>query len=116
MRRDVKAAVLPLSRADGPERDGAPTLRPLKKKTSGSHLWRLSSPPAKAPLLLLDRATCLQKSHSAQNLSSDCTFHRHFVDLLLYICWHFCNICQIILTSGPLSEHCETAKLPQECI
>ncbi|KAI3364429.1 hypothetical protein L3Q82_011222 [Scortum barcoo] len=57
-------------RADAPERDCAPTLRPLKKKTSGSHLWRLSNPPSKAPLLL-DRAACLQKSHSAQNLSLD---------------------------------------------
>ncbi|XP_044232563.1 mitogen-activated protein kinase-binding protein 1-like isoform X2 [Thunnus albacares] len=52
------------------ERDCAPTLRPQKKKTSGSHLWRLSNPPAKAPMLL-DRATCLQKSHSAQDLASD---------------------------------------------
>ncbi|XP_044026188.1 mitogen-activated protein kinase-binding protein 1-like isoform X2 [Siniperca chuatsi] len=57
-------------KTDAPERDCAPTLRPLKKKTSGSHLWRLSNPPSKAPLLL-DRATCLQKSYSAQNLSSD---------------------------------------------
>ncbi|XP_070781678.1 mitogen-activated protein kinase-binding protein 1-like [Enoplosus armatus] len=58
------------NRVDAPERDCCPTLRPLKKKTSGSHLWRVSNPPSKA-LLLMDRATCLQKSHSAQNLSSD---------------------------------------------
>ncbi|XP_076612469.1 mitogen-activated protein kinase-binding protein 1-like isoform X2 [Chaetodon auriga] len=56
---------------DAPEREATPTHRPLKKKTSGSHLWRLSNPPSRAPLLL-DRATCLQKSHSAQNLASDC--------------------------------------------
>ncbi|KAM9339134.1 mitogen-activated protein kinase-binding protein 1-like [Symphorus nematophorus] len=58
------------NRVDAPERDCAPTHRPLKKKTSGSHLWRLSNPPSKAPLLS-DRATCLQKSHSAQNLATD---------------------------------------------
>ncbi|KAM9840285.1 mitogen-activated protein kinase-binding protein 1 [Aulostomus maculatus] len=53
-----------------PERDGAPTLRPQKKKTSMSHLWRMSNPASKPPVLL-DRGTCLQKSHSAQNLASD---------------------------------------------
>ncbi|CAK6962647.1 mitogen-activated protein kinase-binding protein 1-like [Scomber scombrus] len=69
---DLKSVGLCLSRLDAvaPERDCAPTLRPQKKKTSGSHLWRLSNPPSKAPLLR-DTATCLQKSHSAQNLSSD---------------------------------------------
>ncbi|XP_038582055.1 mitogen-activated protein kinase-binding protein 1-like isoform X2 [Micropterus salmoides] len=56
-------------KVDAPERDCAPPHRPLKKKTSGSHLWRLSNSPSRAPLL--DRATCLQKSHSAQSLSSD---------------------------------------------
>ncbi|XP_078130727.1 mitogen-activated protein kinase-binding protein 1-like [Sander vitreus] len=56
---------------DASERDGGPTLRPLKKRrSSGCHLWRLSNPPSKAPLLL-DPPTCLQKSHSAQNLASD---------------------------------------------
>ncbi|XP_074471852.1 mitogen-activated protein kinase-binding protein 1-like isoform X1 [Sebastes fasciatus] len=59
------------NRADAPERDCAPTLRPQKKtKTSGFHLWRLSSPPSKAPQLL-DSGTCLQKSRSAQDLASD---------------------------------------------
>lgn len=73
-----KSVVFHLSRLDAvaPERDCAPTIRPQKNKTSGSHLWRLSNPPSKAPLLL-DRETCLQKSHSAQNLASDCTFHHH---------------------------------------
>ncbi|XP_034756679.1 mitogen-activated protein kinase-binding protein 1-like [Etheostoma cragini] len=56
---------------DASEGDGAPTLRPLKKrKSSGCHLWRLSNPPSKAPQLL-DPAPCLQKAHSAQNLASD---------------------------------------------
>nr|XP_046229931.1 mitogen-activated protein kinase-binding protein 1-like isoform X3 [Scatophagus argus] len=57
---------------DASERDCAAILRPLKKKkkSSGSHLWRLSNPPCKAQLPL-DRATCLQKSHSVQNLASD---------------------------------------------
>ncbi|XP_051265541.1 mitogen-activated protein kinase-binding protein 1-like isoform X3 [Dicentrarchus labrax] len=55
---------------DAPGSDRGPSLSPLKKKTSGSHLWRLSNPPYNAPLLS-DRATCLQKSHSTQNLASD---------------------------------------------
>ncbi|XP_040920240.1 mitogen-activated protein kinase-binding protein 1-like [Toxotes jaculatrix] len=63
------------NRADAPERDCTPTLRPLKK-TSGSHLWRMSNPPSKAPLLW-DRTTCLKKSHSAQNLAPD--IHRSSV-------------------------------------
>ncbi|XP_054871641.1 mitogen-activated protein kinase-binding protein 1-like isoform X2 [Amphiprion ocellaris] len=54
-----------------PERDGPPTLRPLKKKTSGSHLWRFSNPPSRTSLLLLDRTSGLHKSHSAHNLSTD---------------------------------------------
>ncbi|XP_049446421.1 mitogen-activated protein kinase-binding protein 1-like isoform X1 [Epinephelus fuscoguttatus] len=59
------------NRVDAPERDSAPVLRSLKKKrSSGFHLWRLSNPPSKAPLLS-DSATGLQKSHSAQNLASD---------------------------------------------
>ncbi|XP_031166391.1 mitogen-activated protein kinase-binding protein 1-like isoform X2 [Sander lucioperca] len=58
-------------RLDASERDGGPTLRPLKKRrSSGCHLWRLSNPPSKTPLLL-DPPTCLQKSHSDQNLASD---------------------------------------------
>ncbi|KAM7395686.1 hypothetical protein PAMA_007112 [Pampus argenteus] len=55
--------------AVSPDKDCAPTLR-AKKKNSGSHLWRLSNSPSKSPQLL-DRATCLQKSHSVQNLASD---------------------------------------------
>nr|XP_019947162.1 PREDICTED: mitogen-activated protein kinase-binding protein 1 [Paralichthys olivaceus] len=56
------------NRADAPEKESTPT---EKKKTSRSHLWRMSNPtPPKAPLLL-DRATCLMKSHSAQNLASE---------------------------------------------
>ncbi|XP_059212335.1 mitogen-activated protein kinase-binding protein 1-like [Centropristis striata] len=62
-------------RMEGPNRIDASesdcVLRPQKKrKNSGFHLWRLSSPPSRAPLLQ-DRATCLQKSQSAQNLASD---------------------------------------------
>ncbi|XP_029281921.1 LOW QUALITY PROTEIN: mitogen-activated protein kinase-binding protein 1-like [Cottoperca gobio] len=60
-------------RNEGPDRadasDGALIFRPLKRrKTSGSQLWRMSNPPSKASLLL---DTCIQKSHSAQNLASD---------------------------------------------
>uniref|UniRef100_UPI003AAF42A3 mitogen-activated protein kinase-binding protein 1-like n=1 Tax=Centroberyx gerrardi TaxID=166262 RepID=UPI003AAF42A3 len=61
------------NRVDGaaPERDSALLSRPQKKRTSGSHLWRLSNPTSKT-LLLVDRAAGLQKSQSAQNLASDC--------------------------------------------
>ncbi|KAK2856450.1 hypothetical protein Q5P01_005185 [Channa striata] len=59
------------------ETDCTPTLKPHKKKTSWSYLWRLSNPPTKAPLLL-DRETCLQKSHSAHNLAS----HSHHSSVL----------------------------------
>ncbi|XP_041832683.1 mitogen-activated protein kinase-binding protein 1-like [Melanotaenia boesemani] len=52
-----------------PETGSPPKLRPLKKKTSGSHLWRMSNPPPKASPML--DITCLQKSHSAQNLVTD---------------------------------------------
>ncbi|XP_068564393.1 mitogen-activated protein kinase-binding protein 1-like [Cebidichthys violaceus] len=52
---------------DAPDRDCGAL---KKKKTTRIHLWRMSNPPSKAPLLL-DRATCLQKSHSAQNLASE---------------------------------------------
>uniref|UniRef100_UPI0037E78C83 mitogen-activated protein kinase-binding protein 1-like n=1 Tax=Semicossyphus pulcher TaxID=241346 RepID=UPI0037E78C83 len=55
-------------KTDAPKGDCPPTLRHLKKR--GSHLWRLSSPPIRAPLPI-DRESCLQKSHSVQNLASD---------------------------------------------
>ncbi|KAM3602699.1 uncharacterized protein V6R79_009223 [Siganus canaliculatus] len=58
-----------LNRLDVPERDCGPTLR-AQKKSSGSSLWRLSNPPSRAALQS-DRASCLQKSLSAQNLASD---------------------------------------------
>ncbi|XP_010782453.1 mitogen-activated protein kinase-binding protein 1-like [Notothenia coriiceps] len=62
---DLPAAVLPLSKAD------SPVLRPMKRrKTSLSNLWRMSNQPSKAPLMP-DSATCLQKSHSVQDLASD---------------------------------------------
>ncbi|XP_060908400.1 mitogen-activated protein kinase-binding protein 1-like [Labrus mixtus] len=48
--------------------ESAPTLRLLKKR--GSHLWRLSSPPVRAPLPF-DSGSTLQKSLSVQNLISD---------------------------------------------
>ncbi|XP_019124215.2 mitogen-activated protein kinase-binding protein 1 [Larimichthys crocea] len=54
------------SRVDAPEKDCTPTLRLPKKRASG---W-FFNPPSKATLQL-DRATCLQKSHSAHNLASD---------------------------------------------
>nr|XP_043904300.1 mitogen-activated protein kinase-binding protein 1 isoform X2 [Solea senegalensis] len=56
-------------RIEGPDRvekDGSPVLR--AKRTSRSHLWRLSSPPF---TVHLDRTTCLMKSKSVQDLSSD---------------------------------------------
>lgn len=86
---DLRAAALPLSRSDAPENDGTPAHRPLRKKTSGSHLWRLSNPPSKAPPLM-DRATPLQRTYSAQNLTSDGTFQHLPADLFLHICCHFC--------------------------
>ncbi|XP_035472971.2 mitogen-activated protein kinase-binding protein 1-like isoform X1 [Scophthalmus maximus] len=58
------------NRAATPEKECLSLLRAEKKKGSRSHLWRMSSPPSKVPLLL-DRTTCLMKSHSAQNLASD---------------------------------------------
>ena len=88
---DLRAAVLPLSRSDAPENDSTPTHRPLRKKTSGSHLWRLSNPPSKASPLM-DRATSLQRTYSAQNLTSDGAFQHLLVDLFLNICCHFCWI------------------------
>ncbi|XP_034555870.1 mitogen-activated protein kinase-binding protein 1-like isoform X2 [Notolabrus celidotus] len=56
------------SRVSSPKAESAPTLRLLKKR--GSHLWRLSTPPIRAPPTF-DRESCLQKSHSVQNLISD---------------------------------------------
>ncbi|KAL3052781.1 hypothetical protein OYC64_005330 [Pagothenia borchgrevinki] len=41
-----------------------------RRKTSLSNLWRMSNQPSKAPLMS-NSATCLQKSHSVQNLASD---------------------------------------------
>ncbi|XP_069572308.1 mitogen-activated protein kinase-binding protein 1-like [Brachyistius frenatus] len=69
---DDKIPVSP-GRTEGqkaPERDSPPTLRPPKRKTSRSHLWRFSNPPTKASPLL-DTTLCLHKSHSAQNLGTD---------------------------------------------
>ncbi|CAB1458681.1 unnamed protein product [Pleuronectes platessa] len=59
------------NRADAPEKECPPTLRTGKKKTSRSHLWRMSNPPPTKAQLLLDRSTCLMKSQSTQNLASD---------------------------------------------
>ncbi|XP_053744246.1 mitogen-activated protein kinase-binding protein 1-like [Synchiropus splendidus] len=56
--------------AVSPKREVAPVMRLQKKRTAASHLWRLSNPPPNAPLQH-DRASNLQKSHSAQNLVSD---------------------------------------------
>ncbi|XP_005449803.1 mitogen-activated protein kinase-binding protein 1 isoform X2 [Oreochromis niloticus] len=52
-----------------PERSSPPALRPQKKTTTGSHLWRFSNPPPKASLLP-DRTACMQKSRSAQDLAT----------------------------------------------
>ncbi|XP_062266679.1 mitogen-activated protein kinase-binding protein 1-like [Platichthys flesus] len=59
------------NRADALEKEYPPTLRTGKKKTSRSHLWRMSNPPPPKAQLLLDRSTCLMKSQSTQNLASD---------------------------------------------
>lgn len=73
---------VPPNRFDHLQQDCDFTLRPLKKKkTSGSHLWRLSSPSSKS-VLDLDRSTGLQKSRSAINLSSDCMFQWFLFDFL----------------------------------
>ncbi|XP_030260499.1 mitogen-activated protein kinase-binding protein 1-like [Sparus aurata] len=77
-------------KSDAPESDGAPAHRPLRKKTSGSHLWRLSNPPSKAPPLM-DRATPLQRTYSAQNLTSDAPH-----------------------SPVPSSDHSESCKRPQQ--
>ncbi|XP_074542001.1 mitogen-activated protein kinase-binding protein 1-like isoform X2 [Halichoeres trimaculatus] len=55
-------------RVSSPKAESAPTLRLMKKR--GSHLWRLSTPPIRGPAPF-DRESCLQKSHSVQNLISD---------------------------------------------
>lgn len=60
--------VLFLNRTDT---DCTVTIRPNKKRASGSHLLRLSIPSSKATLLQ-DKDLCLQKSHSVQNLASEC--------------------------------------------
>ncbi|KAI4801648.1 hypothetical protein KUCAC02_019528 [Chaenocephalus aceratus] len=58
-------------RIEGQNRADSPVLRPMKRrKTSLSNLWRMSNQPSKAPLMP-NSATCLQKSHSVQNLASD---------------------------------------------
>ncbi|XP_029902723.1 mitogen-activated protein kinase-binding protein 1-like isoform X2 [Myripristis murdjan] len=44
------------------------SVQPQRKRSSGAHLWRLSNPNLRPPLLV-DRAANLQKSQSAQNLS-----------------------------------------------
>ncbi|XP_029984207.1 mitogen-activated protein kinase-binding protein 1-like isoform X2 [Sphaeramia orbicularis] len=59
-----------LNRADAASPECGLTLRSHKKKSPGSHLWRLSSPPFKEAVAS-DRVVCLQKSHSVQNLASD---------------------------------------------
>lgn len=77
--------MLPSSSAGVLEGDRGPTLRPpKKKKAAGPHLWRLSNPSPKSPLLL-DRASCLQKSHSELNLASDRRHHHDFVDFFLCV-------------------------------
>ncbi|XP_037541969.1 mitogen-activated protein kinase-binding protein 1-like [Nematolebias whitei] len=53
-----------------PEKNSPLKRRPVKKMTPGSNHWRMSNPPPKAAAML-DRAACLQKSQSAQNLNTD---------------------------------------------
>lgn len=75
--------MLPSSSAGVLEGERDPTLRPpKKKKASAPHLWRLSNSSPKSPLLL-DRASCLQKSHSELNLALDRMCHHDFVDISL---------------------------------
>ncbi|XP_019738145.1 mitogen-activated protein kinase-binding protein 1 [Hippocampus comes] len=47
--------------------DSTVILRPQKKTTLGSHIWRFSTPPSKPPLP--DRNASLHKSQSVQNLT-----------------------------------------------
>ncbi|KAK6295478.1 hypothetical protein J4Q44_G00347040 [Coregonus suidteri] len=53
-----------------PERGTVLRSHPQKKRPLGAHLWRMSSPLARAPALL-DRAAGLQKSQSVQNLATE---------------------------------------------
>ncbi|CAJ1077415.1 mitogen-activated protein kinase-binding protein 1-like isoform X2 [Xyrichtys novacula] len=64
---EEKTPVSP-ARVSSPKAESAPTLRLIKKK--GPHLWRLSTPPIRAPLPF-DRESCLQKSQSVQSLVLD---------------------------------------------
>ena len=73
------AALLRLSRA--PETDCPARRRPLKK-SSGTHLWRMSNPQPRASPVL-DRTAHLQKSLSAQDLATDRTSPHHFIRLFL---------------------------------
>ncbi|XP_068610167.1 mitogen-activated protein kinase-binding protein 1-like [Brachionichthys hirsutus] len=80
-------------KAAAPGGDCAPSPKTSKKKkktSSGTPPWRLPSPPSKA-LLVLDRTTSLQKSHSALNLASD-------------------SAC----SPAPPSDQSETCKRPQQ--
>ncbi|CAB1339991.1 unnamed protein product [Coregonus sp. 'balchen'] len=53
-----------------PERGPVLRSHPQKKRPLGAHLWRMSSPLARAPAFL-DRAAGLQMSQSAQNLATE---------------------------------------------
>ncbi|XP_029588920.1 mitogen-activated protein kinase-binding protein 1 isoform X2 [Salmo trutta] len=53
-----------------PERGTMLRSHPQKKRPLGAHLWRMSSPLARAPTLL-DRAAGLQKTQSVQNLATE---------------------------------------------
>ncbi|XP_045551825.1 mitogen-activated protein kinase-binding protein 1 isoform X3 [Salmo salar] len=53
-----------------PERGTVLRSHPQKKRPLGAHLWRMSSPLARAPTLL-DRAAGLQKTQSVQNLATE---------------------------------------------
>uniref|UniRef100_A0A4W5JQK8 Mitogen-activated protein kinase binding protein 1 n=1 Tax=Hucho hucho TaxID=62062 RepID=A0A4W5JQK8_9TELE len=53
-----------------PERGTVLRSHPQKKRPLGAHLWRMSSPLARAPALL-DRAAGLQKTQSVQNLATE---------------------------------------------
>ncbi|XP_013885738.1 mitogen-activated protein kinase-binding protein 1 [Austrofundulus limnaeus] len=65
-----RLSVSPVKSERTPEKDSPFKHRPVKKKSSGSALWRMSNPPTQAPPML-DQAACLQKSRSAQNLTTD---------------------------------------------
>ncbi|KAM9420392.1 mitogen-activated protein kinase-binding protein 1-like isoform 2-T2 [Salvelinus alpinus] len=53
-----------------PERGTVLRSHPQKKRPLGAHLWRMSSPLARAPALL-DRAAGLHKTQSVQNLATE---------------------------------------------